>query len=79
MHNFRILAEDGTTKSVDALYKNGEWTINGINVDDINNIQLLHDKETTVKVTASTVDTATYKNGNPVGSSKYINRSRKHI
>ncbi|MCT7911625.1 hypothetical protein N5912_07270, partial [Arcobacter lacus] len=66
---FRILAEDGTAKSVDALYENGEWTINGINVDDINNIQLLHDKEATVKVTASTVDTATDENGNPVGSS----------
>ena len=66
---FRILAEDGTAKSVDALYENGEWTINGINVDDINNIQLLHDKEATVKVAASTVDTATDENGNPVGSS----------
>ncbi|MEV9528068.1 Ig-like domain-containing protein [Aliarcobacter butzleri] len=66
---FRILAEDGTAKSVDALYENGEWTINGINVNDINNIQLLHDKEATVKVAASTVDTATDENGNPVGSS----------
>ncbi|MCT7473524.1 hypothetical protein [Aliarcobacter cryaerophilus] len=66
---FRVLNEDGTSKSLDAVYENGKWTINGINVDDINNIQLLHDKEATVKVTASTVDTATDENGNPVGSS----------
>ncbi|MFX4282169.1 hypothetical protein ACOL3J_07765, partial [Aliarcobacter butzleri] len=66
---FRVLNEDGTSKSLDAVYENGEWTINGINVEDINNLQLLHDKEATVKVTASTVDTATDENGNPVGSS----------
>ncbi|MCG3662842.1 hypothetical protein L5F37_05445, partial [Aliarcobacter butzleri] len=66
---FRILAEDGTSKLLDAVYENGKWTINGINVEDINNLQLLHDKEATVKVTASTVDTATDENGNPVGSS----------
>ncbi|MCT7585642.1 Ig-like domain-containing protein [Aliarcobacter butzleri] len=65
---FRVLNEDGTSKSLDSVYKDGQWTINGINVEDINNLQLLHDKKATVKVTASTVDTATDENGNQVGA-----------
>ncbi len=56
---FRIVDKDGniTDLSSQSKFENGKWTINGIEAEDINNIEISHDKSVSgVKVEASTVD-----------------------
>ncbi|MDN5064251.1 hypothetical protein [Aliarcobacter butzleri] len=56
---FRIVDKDGniTDLSSQSKFENGKWTINGIEYEDINNIQITHDKSVKdIKVEAWTQD-----------------------
>ncbi|WNL29619.1 hypothetical protein [Aliarcobacter cryaerophilus] len=56
---FRIVDKDGkiTDLSSQSKFENGKWTINGIEYEDINNIQIIHDKSVKdIKVEAWTQD-----------------------
>ncbi|MFW2441336.1 hypothetical protein ACN4FT_00915 [Aliarcobacter butzleri] len=56
---FRIVDKDGniTDLSSQSRFENGKWTINGIEYEDINNIQITHDKSVKdIKVEAWTQD-----------------------
>ncbi|MGH2308253.1 hypothetical protein ACRCD8_10805 [Aliarcobacter sp. ERUVET-8] len=56
---FRIVDKDGniTDLSSQSKFENGKWTINGIEYEDINNIQITHDKPVKdIKVEAWTQD-----------------------
>lgn len=56
---FRIVDKDGniTDLSSQSKFGNGKWTINGIEYEDINNIQITHDKSVKdIKVEAWTQD-----------------------
>ncbi|MDN5086496.1 hypothetical protein [Aliarcobacter butzleri] len=56
---FRIVDKDGniTDLNSQSKFENGKWTINGIEYEDINNIQITHDKSVKdIKVEAWTQD-----------------------